>query len=48
LSGTPVTVGLSNFAGKFDDVRITRGVSRYGDVYGDVSFPVPTAAFPDT
>lgn len=34
------------FNGRLDDVRITKGISRYGDVYGDGSFTVPVSAFP--
>ena len=53
MTGDPVAVGIqylgsASFHGMIDEVRITRGVSRYGDLYGDVSFSVPTAAFPDT
>jgi Concanavalin A-like lectin/glucanases superfamily/Putative phage tail protein len=33
------------FHGNIDDVRITRR-SRYGDLYGDTSFPPPAAQFP--
>lgn len=32
--------------GWIDEVRITKGVSRYGDVYGDSGFTPPTEAFP--
>jgi hypothetical protein len=35
------------FHGWIDEVRITRGVSRYGDVHGDSSFAPPSAAFPN-
>lgn len=38
----------SSFDGLFDEVRITRGASRYGDVYGDSSFTPPIAPFPDS
>lgn len=34
------------FNGWMDEVRITKGVSRYGAVYGDGGFTPPTAAFP--
>ena len=37
-----------SFLGRIDEVRITRGVSRYGDVYGDASFSPPGDQFPDT
>jgi hypothetical protein len=48
----PIMVGadassLNEFTGNIDDVRITKGASRYGDLYGDASFTPPGAAFPD-
>jgi len=51
----PVSVGINglglsatSFKGFIDEVRITRMISRYGDVHGDSSFTPPTEAFPDT
>lgn len=32
--------------GSIDEVRITKGVSRYGDTYGDGSFTPPSSPFP--
>lgn len=34
------------FQGHIDELRITKGVSRYGAVYGDTGFTPPVAAFP--
>lgn len=34
------------FNGSMDEIRINKGASRYGSVYGDSSFTAPTAAFP--
>jgi hypothetical protein len=42
-SGDAVTSG---FAGWIDDVRVTKGVSRYGSTSGDTSFTPPTTALP--
>jgi len=52
VGSNPVTVGgrtvFNNpFNGLIDDVRITRGVSRYGDLYGDASFSPPSEQFQD-
>jgi len=51
----PVSVGINglglsatSFKGLIDEVRITRMISRYGDVHGDSSFTPPTDPFPDT
>lgn len=46
-TGDPVQVGW-NFLGLIDDVRISRMISRYGDVGGDASFTPPTQAFPNS
>lgn len=48
----PISIGSrglsgSSFDGLIWDARITRGISRYGDVYGDASFSPPTRQFPD-
>jgi hypothetical protein len=53
LSNEKITVGISgldlfSFDGLIDEVRITRGTSRYGDVAGDSSFTPPAAQFPDS
>lgn len=38
--------GTVDMAGWHDEVRITKGISRYGDVTGDSNITVPTSAFP--
>jgi Concanavalin A-like lectin/glucanases superfamily/Putative phage tail protein len=53
MTGDPVSVGGRNifnnpFNGYIDEVRITRMISRYGDVYGDGPFSPPSDQFPDT
>jgi hypothetical protein len=51
-SSVPFMVGKSLLSGSYnghiDDVRVTKGVSRYGDIYGDGTFPVPNVQFPDS
>lgn len=46
-TGDPVSAGAS-FIGFIEEVRISRMISRYGDVHGDSSFTPPTEAFPDS
>lgn len=51
-TGAPVSIGMAglgggSLAGNLDELRVTRGVSRYGDVHGDASFTPPAYAFPD-
>lgn len=45
--GSSGLLAASSFDGVLKAVRITRGESRYGDVYGDSSFPVPPKEFPE-
>ena len=52
-SVSPIAVGATSlnlggwFTGTVRRVRVTRGISRYGDVNGDSSFIPPTAPFPE-
>lgn len=45
LTSGAITSGFE-WNGGIDEVRLTPGISRYGDVYGDTGFTAPSSAFP--
>jgi len=48
IIGSHGVLNADSFDGCIDEVRVTAGISRYGDLNGDTSFTPPSSSFPET